>query len=245
MSDAISHARGLSLAFRKAAETAMPSVVTLVAKTKPDRDDLRRLLDDPRFRRLFPRDELPGESRDGQGVPDHPTIPQVGSGVIIDAAGVILTNNHVVQDAEEVIVRLEDGQELKATDVKTDPLSDLAIVRFKPGPGQKLLRGSPGRFGSPQDRRLGDRDRQSVRVGSHGQRRHHQRQRTRHRKDPPGPAAADGCGHQSRQLGRAAGESGRRSRRASTRRLRPAAAAIRASVSRFRRTAPSGSRRNC
>ena len=66
MSEAISHARDLSLAFRKAAETTMPSVVTLVAKTKPSRDDLRRLLDDPRFRRMFPQGELPGESPDGQ-----------------------------------------------------------------------------------------------------------------------------------------------------------------------------------
>ncbi len=152
-SDAVSHARGLSLAFRKAAETAMPSVVTLIAKTKPDSEDLRRLLDDPRFRRLFPRDELPGEPRDGQSVPEHPTIPQVGSGVIIDAAGVILTNNHVVQDAEEVIVRLEDGQELKATDVKTDPLSDLAIVRFQPGPGQKLR---AARLGDSEALKIGD-----------------------------------------------------------------------------------------
>ena len=80
MSDAVSHARGLSRAFREAAETAMPSVVTLITKSKPDcaGSDLRRLLDDPRFRRLFPRDELPGEPPDGQSVPEHPTIPQVG-----------------------------------------------------------------------------------------------------------------------------------------------------------------------
>ncbi len=152
MSEAVRHARGLSLAFRKAAETAMPSVVTLVAKTKPDPDDLRRLLNDPRFRRLFPQD-APGESQEGQGAAEHPTIPNVGSGVIIDAAGVILTNNHVVQDAEEVIVRLQDGQELKATEVKTDPLSDLAIVRFKPDAGQKLR---AARLGDSESLKIGD-----------------------------------------------------------------------------------------
>jgi len=150
--DAVSHARGLSLAFRRAAESALPSVVTVVAKAKPGPDDLRRLLDDPRFRRLFPQ-ESPGESRDGQTVPQHPVIPQVGSGVIIDAAGVILTNNHVVQDAEEVIVRLEDGQELKATDVKTDPLSDLAIVRIQPAAGQKLR---AARLGDSEALQIGD-----------------------------------------------------------------------------------------
>jgi len=152
MLDAVSHARGLSLAFRQAAETAMPSVVTLVAKAKPRADELRRLLDDPRFRRLFPQ-ESPGESRDGRDAPEHPTIPQVGSGVIIDSAGVILTNNHVVQDAEEVIIRLQDGQELKATDVKTDPLSDLAIVRFKPGAGQKFR---AARLGDSEGLKIGD-----------------------------------------------------------------------------------------
>lgn len=152
MLDAVSHARGLSLAFRQAAETAMPSVVTLVAKAKPRADELRRLLDDPRFRRLFPQ-ESPGESRDGRDAPEHPAIPQVGSGVIIDAAGVILTNNHVVQDAEEVIIRLQDGQELKATDVKSDPLSDLAIVRFKPGAGQKFR---AARLGDSEGLKIGD-----------------------------------------------------------------------------------------
>jgi len=150
--DAVNHARGLSLAFRRAAESALPSVVTVVAKAKPRPDDLRRLLDDPRFRRLFPQDS-PGDSRDGQTVPPPPVIPQVGSGVIIDAAGVILTNNHVVQDAEEVIVRLEDGQELKATDVKTDPLSDLAIVRIQPAAGQKLR---AARLGDSEALQIGD-----------------------------------------------------------------------------------------
>jgi len=152
MLDAVSHARGLSLAFRQAAETAMPSVVTLVAKAKPRADELRRLLDDPRFRRLFPQ-ESPGESRDGRDAPEHPIITEVGSGVIIDAAGVILTNNHVVQDAEEVIIRLQDGQELKATDVKTDPLSDLAIVRFKPDAGQKFR---AARLGDSEGLKIGD-----------------------------------------------------------------------------------------
>lgn len=150
--DAVSYARGLSLAFRRAAESAMPSVVTVIAKTKPSANDLRRLLDDPRFRRLFPQ-ESPGESRDGQKLPEHPLVPQVGSGVIIDAAGVILTNNHVVQEAEEVIVRLPDGQELTATEVKTDPLSDLAIVRIKPAAGQQLR---AARLGDSEALKIGD-----------------------------------------------------------------------------------------
>jgi serine protease Do len=155
MSEAISNARGLSRAFREAAETAMPSVVTLITKSKPDsardRSDLRRLLEDPRFRRLLP-DQLPGESQDGQA--DLPAIPTaVGSGVIIDSAGVILTNNHVVQGADEIVARLGNGQEFKVVDVKTDPLSELAIVRIKPDANQPL---QAARLGDSEPLQIGD-----------------------------------------------------------------------------------------
>ena len=55
----------------------------------------------------------------------------VGSGVIIDPKGIILTNNHVVEGADEVLVELVDGRQLKATDIKTDDQSDLAVMRVK------------------------------------------------------------------------------------------------------------------
>ncbi|MGC4005307.1 MAG: trypsin-like peptidase domain-containing protein [Pirellulales bacterium] len=61
-------------------------------------------------------------------------VPQkdgVGSGVIISTDGVVLTNNHVVADADEVTVLLADGREFVATDIKTDPDSDLAVLRLK------------------------------------------------------------------------------------------------------------------
>jgi len=155
MADAISHARGLSRAFRKAAENALPSVVTLITKSKPDsardRNELRRLLEDPRFRRLFP-EQPPGESPDGQSnLPNIPTA--VGSGIIIDSAGVILTNNHVVHGADEIIVRLSDGLELTVVDVKTDPLSELAIVRVKPEANRKL---DAARLGESEPLEIGD-----------------------------------------------------------------------------------------
>ena len=138
---AIEHAKSLSRAFRHAAETTMPSVVTLIAKTKPrfrgNGEELRELLDDPRFRRLFPGGELPMEIPEDDPQSAIPAIPsQIGAGVIIDAKGIILTNSHVVQGADEIIVRLKDGQELKAVEVRTDPKSDLAVVRI--APKQKL-----------------------------------------------------------------------------------------------------------
>ncbi len=56
--------------------------------------------------------------------------PRGGSGVIIDSSGVILTNNHVVDDAGQVTVRLHDGREFQAYDVKHDLKADLAVVRI-------------------------------------------------------------------------------------------------------------------
>ncbi len=55
----------------------------------------------------------------------------MGTGVIIDPAGVILTNNHVVRGGEQIMVRLHDGREFKATKVSTDPKSDLAVLRIE------------------------------------------------------------------------------------------------------------------
>ena len=54
-----------------------------------------------------------------------------GSGVIVDPSGVILTNNHVVAGGGDITVRLHDGREFKGVDIKTDPMTDLAIVRIK------------------------------------------------------------------------------------------------------------------
>ncbi len=54
-----------------------------------------------------------------------------GSGVIVDKSGIVLTNNHVVDGADEVMVKLADGREFKAEDIKTDPQTDLAVLRIK------------------------------------------------------------------------------------------------------------------
>jgi serine protease Do len=76
-------------------------------------------------------------------------VLSIGSGVIIDASGVILTNNHVVEGNGKVVVRLTDGREFTATEIKKDPKTDLAIIRIK---GAKDLKAA----------RLGDSDKMSV-----------------------------------------------------------------------------------
>ena len=54
----------------------------------------------------------------------------IGSGILIDASGIVLTNHHVVEEAQRPVVQLADGRRFVAQDVKSDPRSDLAILQF-------------------------------------------------------------------------------------------------------------------
>jgi Do/DeqQ family serine protease len=75
--------------------------------------------DDPVFRRMF-------------GIPEERIARSLGSGVIVDAErGLVLTNNHVVEDADAVQVQLADGRTLKAEFVGSDPDTDVALMRIK------------------------------------------------------------------------------------------------------------------
>ena len=128
----IAHAKALSLAFRKAAENAMPSVVTVRTKTKaptltsgggaaaenPFKGTPFEQFFDEETRERF-LDQMPRQQAG------------VGSGVIIDRSGIILTNHHVIQGADEVIVHLPDGRDYKVTDIKSDPQTDLAVLRIE------------------------------------------------------------------------------------------------------------------
>ena len=69
-----------------------------------------------------------------------PVRVKSGSGVVIDPAGLILTNNHVVSGASEVTVRFENGEEYTTSDVLTDPDTDVALLRLNPDDldGKKL-----------------------------------------------------------------------------------------------------------
>jgi len=84
--------------------------------------------DNPELRRFFEEAPEHGFGGNGHSFRGHRGS---GSGVIIDPAGIILTNNHVVGGGGKIRVRLDDGREFEAVDVKTDPKTDLAIVRIK------------------------------------------------------------------------------------------------------------------
>ncbi|HJL43273.1 MAG TPA: Do family serine endopeptidase [Myxococcales bacterium LLY-WYZ-16_1] len=111
------------------AEVAVKSVVN-ISSTKVVRQDQGPrgpFFDDPFFRRFFgPR---------GRGMPEERRARSLGSGVIVDAKeGIVLTNNHVVQDASDIKVALSDDREYDAEMVGTDPSSDLAVIRLENPP---------------------------------------------------------------------------------------------------------------
>ena len=120
--EALAHATALSKAFRHAAEHATPSVVVVrsEAKAKPgpnrDRQRQRQRQDGGEnpfkgtpFEDFF-KDGLPEGFEFGPHGGGMPPRSGVGSGVIVDAAGIVLTNNHVVEGADEVTVELPDGR---------------------------------------------------------------------------------------------------------------------------------------
>ena len=133
---AISQAKSFSNAFRYAAEQAGPSVVKIRVHTAAKK--VKGMTRETPFGGHNPfkgtpfEDMIPddGQAFGGMGNFGSPERDGVGSGVIIDKSGVVLTNNHVVQDADEVIVTLGDGREFKGTDIKTDPQTDLAVIRI-------------------------------------------------------------------------------------------------------------------
>jgi serine protease Do len=73
----------------------------------------------------------PGSPRGGGDMQPHKTN-SLGSGFIIDTAGIVVTNNHVIADADEINVIMNDGTKIKAELVGVDKKTDLAVLKFKP-----------------------------------------------------------------------------------------------------------------
>jgi S1-C subfamily serine protease len=65
------------------------------------------------------------------GAPQERKSSALGSGFIIDEKGIVVTNNHVIQDAEDIIVRVNGDKEFKATVIGADPLSDIAVLQIR------------------------------------------------------------------------------------------------------------------
>lgn len=104
--------------YRAAAAQAMPAVVNVLTTKAPRRK--HPLTRDPFFKKFF-------GDRDRDG--DEDDQSSLGSGVIVSAQGYILTNNHVVDAADEIQVVLADGRKAAAKVVGTDPETDLAVIK--------------------------------------------------------------------------------------------------------------------
>ncbi|MBB5370291.1 MULTISPECIES: Do family serine endopeptidase [unclassified Janthinobacterium] len=111
--------------YRDAAARAMPAVVNILTTQAPKRS-AHPLARDPFFKRFF-GDRTPGNDDDGA---DDDLQNSLGSGVIVSHEGYILTNNHVVEGADEIEVVLADGRKAPAKVVGLDPETDLAIIRI-------------------------------------------------------------------------------------------------------------------
>ncbi|WIM06950.1 MAG: Do family serine endopeptidase [Candidatus Nitricoxidivorans perseverans] len=105
--------------FRDAAKRAVPSVVHVFTRQET-RSPRHPFLNDPLFRHFF-GDRFGEETQRRSGL---------GSGVVVTNDGYILTNNHVVEAADEIEVASNDGRKFKARVVGTDPESDLAVLRI-------------------------------------------------------------------------------------------------------------------
>jgi len=110
-------------AFVAVSKAVTPAVVNISAKRRARRDEDSFPFEGP-LKRFF------GENFGGQRPPRERRGEGMGSGVIIESDGLIVTNNHVIEDADEIIVLLADKREFKGTVVGTDPKSDLAVIRI-------------------------------------------------------------------------------------------------------------------
>ena len=130
--------------FADLAEKLMPSVVnistkqTVVTNTNP-----------------FPFQFPPGSPFEDMfkefGTPQERQSTALGSGFIIDAKGIVVTNNHVIQDAEDIIVRVNGDKEFTAKVIGADPLSDIAVLQLDTK--EKFI---PVKFGNSDKARIGD-----------------------------------------------------------------------------------------
>jgi serine protease Do len=139
------------------ADKLLPAVVEISVETKaPDGQampDMPQLPDDSPFKDFF-EDFFKRRQQQGQGGDNAPadrTINSMGSGFIVDATGIIVTNNHVVEGAETIQVHLQDGTLLKAELVGRDPKTDIAVLRVKPNAALPTVA-----FGDSDQLRIGE-----------------------------------------------------------------------------------------
>jgi len=116
----------IKLSFAPIVKTVAPAVVNVYASRKVvQRQQVSPFFDDPFFRRFF------GQPGGGLSQPRQRVQSSLGSGVIISADGTVITNHHVIKDADEVRVALNDRREFDADIVLMDERTDLAVLKIR------------------------------------------------------------------------------------------------------------------
>ena len=118
------------------AEQVMDAVVNISASTNVPAEQQRatpmpQLPPGTPFQEFFDESMNPKVENGGKMPPQHKSS-SLGSGFVIDASGIVVTNNHVISDADEIMVIFNDGRKLKAEIIGKDPKVDLAVLRVKP-----------------------------------------------------------------------------------------------------------------
>ena len=135
-------AEALRMSYAPIVKRVVPAVVTVsAAKTVANRNPL---MEDPFFRRFF------GPQFGG---PREQTQQSLGSGVIVDPSGLIVTNNHVIDGADQVKISLADKREFAVDVVLKDPRADLAVLRVKDDSKERF---PVIDFGNSDDLQVGD-----------------------------------------------------------------------------------------
>jgi serine protease Do len=110
----------IQLSFAPVVRRATPAVVNIFSKAEPQSGAPSALRSDPAYRRYLGEEE------------EH-EANSLGSGVIVDPNGTIITNRHVIQDAEGITVTLSDRREFEAKLVRADERTDLAVLKIDAG----------------------------------------------------------------------------------------------------------------
>ncbi len=130
--------------FADLAEKLMPSVVNISTTT------IVTTQSNP-----FPFQFPPGSPFEDMfkefGTPQERQSAALGSGFIIDEKGIVITNNHVIQDAKDIVVQINGGKKFEAKVIGADPLSDIAVLQIVTK--EKFI---PAKFGDSDKARIGD-----------------------------------------------------------------------------------------
>ncbi|MBT3991723.1 MAG: Do family serine endopeptidase [Rhodospirillaceae bacterium] len=117
----------IKLSFAPLVKKSAPAVVNIFTRKTVRQRSFSPLFDDPFFRRFF------GEQFSGRAGPRKKVQNSLGSGVIVNANGTIITNHHVIKGAEEITVVLSDRREFDAKLVGSDKRTDLAVLKISAG----------------------------------------------------------------------------------------------------------------